>query len=164
MIKYKPANQLSIEEFRTPFELKLDKDNRWVKLASIIPWDELAGIFYQSMSTGMGAPSIDARIVIGSMVIKHKLKLDDREVVETIRENIYLQYFLGLSAYTAEPLFDRSLFTAFRYRLGQDKFDLMSQRIIAAALGIAGTAVADKEETKPPGDRDDAPVDEGTAS
>jgi len=162
MIKYKSANQLSIEEFQTPFELKLDKENRWVKLASIIPWDELAGIYYQSMSTGMGAPSIDARIVIGSMVIKHKLKLDDREVVETIRENIYLQYFLGLSAYTAEPLFDRSLFTTFRYRLGQDKFDLMSQHIIAAALGIPGTKGAEKEEPKPPGDRDNDPVDQGT--
>ena len=88
------------------------------------------------MSTDKGAPSINARIVIGAMVIKHKLKLDDREVVETIRENMYLQYFLGLSSYTAEPLFDQSLFTAFRYRLGQDKFDQMSQQIIAKALGV----------------------------
>jgi len=37
MIKYKSANQLSIEEFQTPFEFKPDKENRWVKLASIIP-------------------------------------------------------------------------------------------------------------------------------
>jgi hypothetical protein len=32
------------------------------------------------------------------MIIKHMLKLDDLEVVETIRENRYLQYFLGLIA------------------------------------------------------------------
>lgn len=150
MIKYTAANQLSIEEFQTPFQLNVDKDNRWVKLAALIPWDELAGIYYQSMSADMGAPSIDARIVIGAMIIKHKMKLDDREVVETIRENLYLQYFLGLSAYTAEPLFDRSLFTAFRYRLGQDKFDQMSQRIIAKALDISPVPV--KEKGRPPGD------------
>jgi IS5 family transposase len=146
MIRYTSANQLSIEEFQTPFQVRLDKGNRWVKLASIIPWDELAGIYYQCMSADQGAPSLDARIVIGAMIIKHKLKLDDREVVETIRENLYLQYFLGLSAYTAEPLFDRSLFTAFRYRLGQDKFDRMNQRIIAKALAISAVEVK-KEDT-----------------
>jgi hypothetical protein len=150
MIRYTPANQLSIAEFQTPFQLRLDKDNRWVKLAGIIPWDELAGIYYQSMSSDQGAPSIDARIVIGAMIIKHKLKLDDREVVETIRENVYLQYFLGLSAYTAEPLFDRSLFTTFRYRLGHDKFDQMSQRIIAKALNLSAVQ-ANQEEQGPPG-------------
>jgi transposase, IS5 family len=153
MIRYTSATQLSIEEFQTPFQLNLDKDNRWVKLAAIIPWDELAGIYYQSMSADMGAPSIDARIVIGAMIVKHKLKLDDREVVETIKENMYLQYFLGLSAYTAEPLFDRSLFTAFRYRLGKDKFDRMSQLIIAKALdNISPVQDKDKGEDKPPGD------------
>lgn len=152
MIRYTSANQLSIEEFQTPFQLRLDKGNRWVKLASIIPWDELAGIYYQCMSADQGAPSLDARIVIGAMIIKHKLKLDDREVVETIRENLYLQYFLGLSAYTAEPLFDRSLFTAFRYRLGQDKFDQMNQRIIAKALAISPVEV--KQGDMPPGNSD----------
>jgi hypothetical protein len=135
MIRYTSSSQLSIEEFSTPFQAHLDPSNRWVKLAGIIPWDRLASIYYQSMSTDKGAPSIDARIVIGSMIIKHKLKLDDREVVETIRENMYLQYFLGLSSYTPEALFDRSLFTTFRQRLGADKFDRMSQQIIARALG-----------------------------
>ena len=138
MIRYTANNQLQIEAFKTPFQVHLDKENRWVKLASILPWDSLASIYYQSMSTDKGAPSISARIVIGAMIIKHKLKLDDREVVETIRENMYLQYFLGLSSYTAEPLFERSLFTAFRYRLGADKFDQMSQQIISQALTIEG--------------------------
>lgn len=102
------------------------------------------------MSSDQGAPSIDARVVIGAMVIKQKLKLDDREVVETIRENVYLQYFLGLSAYTAEALFDRSLFTTFRYRLGHDKFDQMSQRIIAKALNLCAVQ-SDQEEQGPAG-------------
>lgn len=76
-----------------------------------MPWDAMARIYYRSMSSDMGAPSIDARIVIGAMIIKHKLKLDDRETIETIRENMYIQYFLGLSEYKYEDVFDRSLFT-----------------------------------------------------
>ena len=133
MIQYKSANQLTIEEFKTPFEINLDKQNRWVKFANIIPWDDLARIYYQNMSKDMGAPSIDARIVIGAMIIKHKLGLDDRETIETIKENPYIQYFLGLSQYTYEDVFDRSLFTTLRYRLGVEKFDAMSCEIINRA-------------------------------
>src|SRR4030043_1161621 len=82
------------------------------------------------MSSDMGAPAIDARIVIGSMIIKHKLKLDDREVIESIRENMYMQIFLGLREYTYDDVFERSLFTTLRYRLGADKFDAMTRQII----------------------------------
>jgi len=48
------------------------------------------------MSSDQGAPAIDARIVIGAMIVKHKLRLDDREAIETIRGNLSIHYFLGL--------------------------------------------------------------------
>jgi len=130
MIRYTSQNQITIEEFKTPFEVRLNKENRWVKLGESMPWDALARIYYHSMSSDMGAPAIDARIVIGAMIIKHKLKLDDRETMETIRENMYMQYFLGLKEYINEYVFDRSLFTTLRYRLGADKFDAMTRQII----------------------------------
>lgn len=135
MIRYNSAKQLTIEEFKTPFELQLDKENRWVKLACQIPWDELASIYHRKLSADKGAPTIDARIVIGAMIIKHKLGLDDREVIETIRENMYIQYFLGLSSYTYKDVFDRSLFTTLRYRLGVEEFDAMSCELIKRADG-----------------------------
>lgn len=135
MIRYTSQKQLTIEEFKTPFQMKLDKENRWVKLASIMPWDSLAQIYYRKMSASMGAPAINARIVIGAMIIKHKLNLDDRETIETIRENIYIQYFLGLSQYTYEDVFDRSLFTTLRNRLGIEEFDEMTRQIILKAEG-----------------------------
>jgi len=130
MIRYTSQNQLTIEEFKTPFEIRLNKENRWVKLGESMPWDALAKIYYRLMSSDMGAPATDARIVIGAMIIKHKLKLDDRETIEAIRENMYMQYFLGLSEYKYEDVFDRSLFTTLRYRLGTDKFDAMTRQII----------------------------------
>ncbi len=135
MIRYNSQKQMTIGEFKTPFQARMDKGNRWVKLAESLPWDSLADIYYKSMSKKMGAPTIDGRIVIGAMVIKHLLKLDDRETIETIRENPYMQYFLGLSQYTYEDVFDRSLFTTLRYRLGADKFDAMTREIIMRAEG-----------------------------
>jgi len=95
-----------------------------------MPWDALTKIYYRSMSSNTGAPAIDARIVIGAMIIKHKMKLDDRETIEAIRENIYMQYFLGLREYKYEDVFDRTLFTTLCYRLGADKFDAITRQII----------------------------------
>ena len=136
MIRYTSSSQLSIAQFQTPFQLSLDPANRWVTLAGKMPWDKLASIYHKALSSDLGAPAIDARIVIGAFVVKHKMKLDDRETIEFIRENMYVQYFLGLSNYTSQEVFDRSLFTTLRYRLGADKFDQMSASLIATAFKL----------------------------
>jgi hypothetical protein len=162
MIQYTSANQLTIEEFKTPFEINLDKNNRWVKLAQIIPWDDLARIYYRNMSADMGAPGIDARIVIGAMIIKHKLGLDDREAIETIRENPYIQFFLGLSQYTYEDVFDRSLFTTLRYRLGVEEFDAMSCEIIKRSETKKTSPKTDNNQEKP--EKTGTPDNEDTGS
>lgn len=146
MIRYNSNTQKTIEEFKTPFQIKLDNRNRWILLGNSLPWDALASIYYRTMSSDMGAPSIDARIVIGAMIIKHKLKLDDRETIETIRENMYMQYFLGLSGYTYQDVFDRSLFTTLRYRLGADKFDAMTRQIILRSEGKEDAAKKDLDD------------------
>jgi hypothetical protein len=146
MIRYNSNNQMTIEEFKTPFQVKLGKGNRWVLLGDSLPWDGLASIYYRTMSSDMGAPAIDARVVIGAMIIKHKLKLDDRETIETIRENMYMQYFLGLMEYSYEDVFDRSLFTTLRYRLGADKFDAMTRQIILRSEGKEEAAKKDLDD------------------
>lgn len=55
-----------------------------------MPWVVLARIYYRSMSSDNGVPAIDGRIVIGAMIIKHKLKLNDSETLELIQENMYM--------------------------------------------------------------------------
>ena len=46
--------------------------------------------------------------------IHDRARLSDRETVEQIRENPYLQYFIGQSSYSNEPPFDPSLLVHFR--------------------------------------------------
>lgn len=134
MVRYKSNNQISIEDFSTPFQQKLRSDNRWVKLSKIIPWDRLAAIYSKTMTEDFGRPGIDPRRVIGAMVIKHKLNLSDEETVLQIQENAYLQYFLGYSTYEEEPVFAPSLFVEIRKRIGAEKFDEMNRAIIETAL------------------------------
>ena len=136
MIRYTSFKQLSIEEFKTPFEKEIDNNNRWVILANSIPWDELANIYHKAMSLGKGAPGKDTRIVIGALIVKHKLGFTGDETIQIIRENPYIQYFLGIKEFTNEPIFDSGLFTSILKRLGIDTFNQMQKDIIEKALNI----------------------------
>ena len=48
-------------------------------MSECIPWNELAEGNYQGFSSSQGRPLMDARLAIGSVIIKHKLCLSDRE-------------------------------------------------------------------------------------
>ena len=132
MIRYRSHKQLSLEEFDWPFQTALDKDNRWVKLSDCIPWDELAEGYYAGLSDTQGRPTKDARLVIGAVIIKHKLCLSDRETVAQIQENPYLQYFVGLPGYQMAAPFAPSLLVEIRKRMGQAVFAVFQGAIIAA--------------------------------
>ena len=102
MIRSCSSKQLTLAEFDWPFQTDLDENNRWVKISQCIPWDELAESYYQGLSTETGRPAKDARLVIGAVIIKHKLSLSDVETVCQIQENPYMQYFVGLAGYQME--------------------------------------------------------------
>ena len=130
MIKYTPASQLTLEGFKHPFDQHLDDKNRWVKLAALIPWDKLAGVYCKKLRSDSGRESVDARCVIAAIIVKHKLKLSDRETVQTISENIYLQYFCGYASFRIAPPFDASLLVDIRKRMGVSEFDVFHDIIV----------------------------------
>jgi hypothetical protein len=91
------------------FERELDPENRWVVLAHLIPWDELAGIYWKQTGVSRtGREGLNPRIVIGSLIIKYLCHLDDRETVDQISENIYMQCFLDYSGFVNEKPFESS--------------------------------------------------------
>ena len=111
-------NQLMFDGFETEFEKWLEPDNRWVLLSAIIPWEDLSAAYEMSLSAHTGRPAKDGRLVIGAVIIKHKLCLSDEETIEQIRENPYLQYFVGFKAFVKEQAFAPSLFVEIRRRHG----------------------------------------------
>jgi len=133
MIKYTPANQLTLTGFSTPFDNSLSPDNRWVKLSKVVPWDDLAKIYITNLNQYSGRKSIDARMVIGALIVKHKLGLDDRGTVKMISENIYLQYFCGLTSFQVEEPFHPTVFVDIRKRMGASSFDKWNEKIIEKA-------------------------------
>ncbi|WDL97896.1 IS5 family transposase [Alicyclobacillus sp. ALC3] len=132
----KRENQLLLpHEFFLPFTGKLNEENRWVKLAQFIPWDlvekHYAQLFKPKSKGGQMAVSV--RVALGSLVIQERLGSSDRDTVENITENPYLQYFIGLPGFQQSPPFDASLMTHFRKRLGADVLNQVNEWIIMAA-------------------------------
>jgi len=130
--KYVSPAQLTLVGFETPFERSLNPKNRWVVLARLIPWDEICNIYLKHIGISpTGRPPISPRIVIGSIIIKHLCNLDDRETVDQISENIYMQYFLGYPGFSDQAPFDSSLLTDFCKRLGMDQVNAINEHIVA---------------------------------
>jgi len=63
---------------------------------------------------GFGAPAKPFRMALGALIIKARLNLTDEELVEPIKENPYLQFFIGLEAFECSALFDPSIIVYFR--------------------------------------------------
>ncbi|GET28055.1 transposase [Prolixibacter sp. SD074] len=160
MIDYTPQSQLSLNMFKHPFERELDKENRWVKLASLVPWDSLAAVYSRKLDAGSGRKSVNIRTVIAALIVKHKLGLDDRGTIEMIQENIYLQYFCGLPCFTTQPVFDASLFVDIRKRLGGDEFEAFNQRSSKHPnrLNRPSPALKENKEAYPPGHQGTASI------
>jgi hypothetical protein len=155
--QYTSISQLAFSGFETPFYNQLDPSNRWVVLSAQIPWDDLVNIFNKrNPPKQTGRPALNPRVLIGAVVIKHILNLDDRETVAQITENMYLQYFLGYSSYIREAPFDASLFVDIRKRMGQDLIGEMNQRILEFSME---RSVEKKEKTK--NNREESPKEEG---
>lgn len=148
MINYTSKKQQKIEDFEGPFDIKLNKENRWVKLANELPWDELATVYHQSLNNTNGAKGIDSRVVIGAVIIKHMEGLDDRGTIQAIQENPYMQYFLGLSNFTDKPVFTPSLFVSIRKRLGIEQFEEMNRSIIKKAIEKETTQTEQNSKSK----------------
>ena len=124
--------QSDFEDFILPFGGKLRSDNRWVILSKIIPWDSVEQLYKNHFAeSGMGSPAKESRVALGSLIIKEKLKITDEETVEQIRENPYLQYFIGKEGYSDEAPFDPSMMVHFRKRLNFVDVNTLNEQIIA---------------------------------
>ena len=125
----KPDGQMTIEDFILPFEGKLKADNRWVKMAEIIPWDEIEQEYAKLFENEIGNVAKPARMALGALIIKEKCGYSDIETVEQIEENPYLQFFIGLKEYKTEAPFDPSLMVHFRKRFNMEAINSINERI-----------------------------------
>ena len=86
--------------------------------------------YAEKFSEKMGAPAKPFRMALGALIIKEKLGISDRETVEQIKENPYLQYFIGMSDYSNEPPFEASMMVYFRERINMNFVKKINQKMV----------------------------------
>lgn len=128
-------NQLSFEEFELQFGGRLRSDNRWVRLAKLVPWEKLEKKYARQFSKKSGRPALPLRVGLGALIIKARYDLSDEDVVEQISENPYLQYFLGYTRFEFEDPFDSSYLTYFRKRIKLQTIQEMTEMILDIEKG-----------------------------
>ena len=145
MYRFEEQSQVSSENFELPFEGKLSENNRWVIMASLIPWSDFEEEYASIFTEEIGAPAKSFRMALGALIIKEKLGISDRETVEQIKENPYLQYFIGISSYSNETPFDASMLVHFRQRIGIELVNKINQKMVKEMLNNSSTPIKKKE-------------------
>ena len=122
--------ELTPENFQLSSLGQLSANNRWVIMAELVPWDEFEEEYAKLFDPEKGAPAKSFRLALGSLIIKEKLATSDRETIEQIRENPYLQYFIGLNSYQEDPPIDASMLVHFRKRIGRDLVNKINEVMV----------------------------------
>ena len=62
MSKKDPLHQLSLTDFNMPIGLKMNPENRWIKKAELIPWEEIEDRYADLFPSKTGKPAKPLRM------------------------------------------------------------------------------------------------------
>lgn len=153
MYRKKNRNQEYLFKELMPFGGHLDETNRWLKIKTLIPWDELEESYAEHFAEG-GRRALDGRMVIGLLLLKHMTRMSDREVQQSLRENVYWQAFCGFENFMTEKQLNASSLSKIRKVLGAEyireleekTYKILIDRKIIRSKGVLvdGTVIPEK--------------------
>lgn len=117
------TEQLQIFKELTPYSGKIDQNNRWIKLAKLVPWDQLDKIYLKHFDESKQSVIKKSRLILGLMLGQMLLELGDRPILEFFHENPYFQYFCGQDTFVIKAestIIHHSLLSKRRSRLGKE--------------------------------------------
>jgi len=161
MYRKRHNGHLSIDEFHVPFGGSLDPNNRWVVFSSLMPWEELEETYAPQFSPTTGAPAKSVRLAFGALFIKQRLGLTDEETVEQIRENAYMQFFLGFAGYSSKAPFDPSMMVHFRKRFSEETLKRINELIAERGKAMVIETMSSMQDDDNSNDPDDPGSDAG---
>lgn len=147
MYKYSDK-QISFSDFGQPVGMKMSAENRWVKKAESIPWDEIEQRYAKLFTNRKGNVAKPLRLALGACIIQAEYGYSDEEVRLQIQEGPYLQFFCGLAQYKDEPPFDASLMVYFRKRLTLEILGEINELIIQRASEAQASAADDDDDSE----------------
>ena len=108
---------------------RLNGENRWLKLAGVMPWDKLDELYGKCFAQGHGRPAKDSRLVAGLLTVKLVKNLSDEDAVQEFMESPYIQSFCGAEYFAVEDVVSPGILSERRKRLGSDFFNFFNSEI-----------------------------------
>lgn len=131
--------------------LPLNKENRWIRLAAQIPWARVEDEYRKQFTKQVGQAAKSVRFALGCLIVKEEMQLSDRDTVALIRENPYIQYFLGCASYNYDLSLDASLLTYFRKRFPAELMAQVNEWIVEAQTVSKEDESNNEDDDKPQG-------------
>ena len=128
----KPA-QMTFEDFNQSCGMKLNVHDEWVVVANSIDWAAIEEKYMAFFPSKRGRPAVNARMALGALVIQHKAKLSDRNLVKEVARNPYYQYFIGLGGYQTKCPFGHGVLPELRKRFGMDFINEVNEIVVRSA-------------------------------
>jgi len=119
-----------------------DSTNELVILRQVIPWQEIINqlaAFYDSKSGRLGK---SLRVMVALLILSRFRLLSDRDVVQQVKENRYMQYFCNVPDSDLATFVDPSLLSRFRNRLGETGIAIIETGVFDV-LRLAGIIQGD---------------------
>jgi hypothetical protein len=98
---------------------------------TIIPWEKFEEEYAKSFLENKGS-ALPFRVALAALIIQERLGISDRETIEQVRENPYLQYFIGLKNYQIEAPFDATMMVYFRKGINLNLLNKINQEMVRA--------------------------------
>lgn len=127
-------------------DLALDPNHELVRLATVVPWDDLTKEFGRLYVPDLGRPGIPVRLMAGLHLLKHTYALSDEQVVKGWVENPYWQHFCGEEFFQHHFPINPSQMTRWRKRIGEKGVEKLLQATIQA--GKATGAITEQSFEK----------------
>ena len=107
-----------LEIFRVPLRHIVPNEDRLVRLAHLIRWDNIEKGLSIHYSPDKGRKAIPVRKMAGMVILKDMFEMTDEALLKQWLNNPVFQYFCGEVYRQKEPPFNRSELVRFRHRIG----------------------------------------------
>ena len=133
MYKTEKSVQMTFEDFNQSCGMKLNVRDEWIVVADSIDWVAVETKYKEFFPSKRGRPALNARMALGALIIQHKAKLSDRNLVKEVARNPYYQYFIGMESYQTKCPFGHGVLPELRKRFGMDFINEVNEVVVRNA-------------------------------
>lgn len=135
MLKKTEQLQMNFSQSSSLYDILIQKDNFWRKLKESVDFGFVREDIQKNYSEDMGRPAESPELMLKFLLLKTQRKLSDRDLVDRVRYDMEMKYFLGYQPEDTEFI-NPSLLSKFRSLRLKDSslLDLMIRKTVQIAL------------------------------